>query len=88
MKRKRRKIITCEYLIVGVGLVCSMLGYILQKNGYDVIILEKQTLSSKHKWCDVIVTPKAYSLLLSHFNKKDIETTIKTTCSTCKFHPK
>lgn len=30
-----------DYLIVGGGLAGSMLGYLLKKNGYDVVILEK-----------------------------------------------
>lgn len=75
---------TCDYLIVGAGLAGSMLGYLLQKNGYNVIILEKQSLSSKHKLCGGIVTPKAYSLLMTHFNQKDVQATVKTTFTTCK----
>lgn len=79
---------TCDYLIVGAGLAGSMLGYLLQKNGYNVIILEKRSLSSKHKLCGGIVTPKAYSLLTSHFHKINIESTIRTTFSTCKVSDK
>ena len=34
-----------DYIIVGAGLSGSMLGYLLKKNGYNVIILEKQQLN-------------------------------------------
>ncbi len=72
-----------DYLIVGAGLAGSMLGYLLQKEGYKVIILEKQILSNKKKLCAGIITPKTYSLLISEFPKQDIDNIIKTQFCEC-----
>lgn len=72
-----------EYVVVGGGLAGSMLGYLLKKNGYDVVILEKQSLNKKNKLCGGIITPKTYSLLTSEFSKKDINKLIKTKFYEC-----
>jgi len=72
-----------DYLIVGAGLAGSLLGYLLQKNGYNVIILEKQYLDKKAKLCGGIVTPKAYSLLTSHFSIEEIDTAVKEQLYDC-----
>ena len=72
-----------DYLIVGGGLAGSMLGYLLKKNGYDVVILEKQILNKKSKLCGGIITPKTYSLLTTEFSKKDIDNIVKTKFKNC-----
>lgn len=72
-----------DYLIVGAGLAGSMLGYLLQKEGYKVIILEKQILNKKKKLCAGIITPKTYLLLVSEFTKKDIDNIVKTQFCEC-----
>lgn len=72
-----------DYLIVGGGLAGSMLGYLLKKNGYDVVILEKQILMKKSKLCGGIITPKTYSLLTSEFPKVDIDNIVKVKFKNC-----
>lgn len=72
-----------DYLIIGAGLAGSMLGYLLKKHGYNVMILEKQILSNKNKLCAGIITPKTYSLLISEFLKNDIDNIVKAQFCEC-----
>lgn len=72
-----------EYVIIGGGLSGSMLGYLLKKQGHDVVIFEKQLLSKKNKLCGGIITPKTYSLLISEFLKQDIDKIIKSKFKKC-----
>lgn len=73
-----------DYVIVGGGLAGAMLGYLLKKNGHEVIILEKLLLSKKAKLCGGIITPKTYSLLIAEFPKEDIDNIIKARFENCK----
>ena len=66
-----------DYVIVGGGFSGSILGYLLQTHGYNVIILEKQSLKEKNKLCGVIITPKTYKLLVELFPQSEIDELIK-----------
>lgn len=77
-----RIMIKCDYLIVGAGMAGATLGYLLQKNGYDVIILEREDLSKKEKVCAGLLTSRFYSLLISLYPKEEIDALVK------KVHPK
>lgn len=62
-----------DYVIVGGGFSGSILGYLFQTHGYNVIILEKQSLKKKNKLCGGIITPKTYELLIKLFPQQDID---------------
>lgn len=77
-----------DYIIVGAGLSGSMLGYLLKKNGYNVIILEKQQLNKKVKLCGGIITPKTYNLLITEFPKTDIDNIVDIEFKKCNIKDK
>ena len=56
-----------DYIIVGGGLSGAMIGYLLKKEGYKVMIFEKQNIKTKTKLCGGIITPKTYSILVKEF---------------------
>lgn len=72
-----------DYIIVGAGLSGAMLGYLLKKSGYNVIVLEKQQLNKKTKLCGGIITPKTYNLLIEEFPKKDIDNMVDVEFKKC-----
>ena len=77
-----------DYIIVGAGLSGTMLGYLLKKNGYNVIILEKQQLNKKVKLCGGIITPKTYNLLVEEFSRKDIDNIVDIEFKECNIMDK
>ncbi len=75
-----------DYIIVGGGLAGTMLGYLMQRNGYNVIILEKQTILEKNKLCGGIITSKTYSFLCNYFSQTDIDNLIKNYTNKLQVH--
>lgn len=73
-----------DYIIVGGGLAGSMLAYLLEKNKYNVLVIERQLLDKKRKLCGGIITPKTYSFLTLEFPKKDIDKIVKENFNKCK----
>lgn len=68
-----RQKMTYDYVIVGGGLSGATLGYLLQQQGLNVIIFEKQPLESKEKLCGGIITTKTYNILINLFPQKEIK---------------
>ena len=52
-----------DTIIIDAGLAGWILGYLLQKNNKNVLIIENQDLIKKNKLFGGIVTKKAYRLL-------------------------
>lgn len=72
-----RIMIKCDYLIVGAGMAGSTLGYLLQKNGCDVIILEKEEIKKKDKVCAGLLSPRFYPLLTKIYPKEEIDLLVR-----------
>lgn len=73
-----------DYIIIGAGLSGATLGYLLKKQGYKVLIIEKSNLKTKEKLCGGILTTKAYNLLIDLFNKEEIDSFLKNKFNNCK----
>jgi len=77
------KIMIYDYIIIGGGLAGSTIGFLLNKKGYNVLIIEKENIKTKSKLCGGILTQKSYNLLIGLFNKKDIDKFIINEFNNC-----
>lgn len=75
-----------DYIIVGAGLAGSMLAYLLKKEGYNCLVIEKQALNTKFKLCGGLLTTKSYSILTSYFDKEEIDNIVLNSYKDCLFN--
>jgi flavin-dependent dehydrogenase len=64
---------TFDFIIVGAGLAGSLAAFLLHKQKYQVLLIEKQKKELKKKLCGGLLTPKSLDLLSKIFTKQEID---------------